>query len=91
MRYIPESRVTDNYPESQDPPLVITELLCMAEKRDILKTTILHNKLPIVEMQSISTSQLAETIKWIDCHIHGDRSMAYCNDVFRLLGVGSIK
>ena len=79
MKYILNSLAIGSYQDAQDPHEEIDALLCVAYEKDMLETTCLYHKVPIIDMQPIPAEQLEESIEWIKENIENFKIMVFCN------------
>ena len=80
MNFILDNLAIGNYQEALEPPPGIDALLCVAQERDIDKSTHLYDKVPIIDMQPIPTEQLKEAVEWIRDNISNHKIMVFCNE-----------
>lgn len=79
MRFILDNLAIGNYEAALDPLPTISALLNVAAERDLLNTTRLYHKIPIVDMQPIPAVQMREAVEWLKRHITGHEIMVCCN------------
>jgi protein-tyrosine phosphatase len=78
-KFILDNLAIGNYEAALDPPPTISALLNVAAERDLPDTTLVYQKIPIVDMQPIPSEQMREAVEWIGDHVPEYHVMVFCN------------